>query len=615
MWNMNSSGSLPHKFIIGLFGNEMIIYNRDGSVEKIIRCPDSYANGFFDAKTNKYLIASSTSGGDGIHILDFESDNWPKDFEEMETEGKLKVIGENLSTIKNMVNGFESPTYDSPSNHVLIIADSDPEELLEFSRKYSSKSLTFASYHTLTEKLDATYHRDKRMPYDMNGEQIIFFAENMEKQGNHFALWGGHGQALYMSLETMEGVLKAAYETFQAFIFAEVVMTNENMAKMIKEKYEPLAELCLKHGKKKIIFRNQRLFWNSNCYMDIWKDFLFNPKYREIIVPCMEETHCRTQDISLSGRVGLWLSGVFEHHAGRAVPDNSTFSRLWEWSDQQMQHHHLRAMVLHAALGADIFLLNLKKEGLRSFEPFFKMIETGALKIAKRHELLSISEVCLGMKKPSEAFHEHGNNARDTIGSITETECAVFDRLDWYWAGAPIREDDFCRYGFGSRDRMLNYMPINPYGFIASIPDEKRVPGVFTFKYKFSTDGEIFYDEYGKHRTAKEYRINVEEKLKTAARLLPVRLEGDVSWVVQRISRKHLRVVLIDPGYLNPKDRKVRVLLQNIMGRRAVDILSKEELPIIGNSIFVHVPQGVFRLIDIECEADIEYAVKEDFVS
>ena len=46
----------------------------------------------------------------------------------------------------------------------------------------------------------------------------------------------------------------------------------------------------------------------------------------------------------------------------------------------------------------------------------------------------------------------------------------VFDRMDCYWGGAPTEPTDFSNYAMGSRSRMLNFLPTNPYGLIASVP-------------------------------------------------------------------------------------------------------------------------------------------------
>ena len=73
---------------------------------------------------------------------------------------------------------------------------------------------------------------------------------------------------------------------------------------------------------------------------------------------------------------------------------------------------------------------------------------------------------------------------------------------------------------------------------------------------KQATDGQFFYDAQGAKRTAKDYRPVMVKELEAAAARLPVRVQGDVSWTVVRLDPAHVRVLLIDPGYLDPADRE-----------------------------------------------------------
>ena len=83
---------------------------------------------------------------------------------------------------------------------------------------------------------------------------------------------------------------------------------------------------------------------------------------------------------------------------------------------------------------------------------------------------------------------------------------------------------------------------------------------------------------------------------------VPMRVDaytGDVHWSVVRVDPTHVRVILVDPGYLTPADRNADILLQHLDGTSCVDILSGEILPIDSNRIRVHVPMGIVRIVDI----------------
>lgn len=589
------------EYILDLFGQHLFIHDLDGTCTEKLLCPFSLADGVFDYQTNTYCLGSSISGGDSVYLLDLTNPDWKKEFETIPAEGKIQQLIFNMDQLKEQVRSFPREEY-KYSIRPFFIVNLSPEQINVIKQEWDLHNIDLASYHTKTEAIPADWIRDKRMAFDLSRDEIVRFAENMERNGDHFAMWGGHGGSFYMMLGTFEAVLKAAPNTVKAFVFAEMWPSHPSTKALLEEKMKPLAELCLKYGKKKIILRNQRLFWVGACYKDDWQELIFNPRYREIFVPSMEETHCRTQDMSLAGRVGLWFSGMFAHHSGRAVRDNATFCRLWEWSSQELAHTHLRKMIYHASLGAELFLVNLTDDLFPQFCLFFQMIDKGIVKIPRREELLSVSEVAIGMRSPAEAYYAQAENAHKPIDYQPELPEMVFDRLDWKWSGAPLRENDLSGYAFGCKTRMLNYMPRFPYGFVPIIPDSMELAEIPRFKKKFSTDGEVWYDEFNKPRTPADFRPIVESALREGAHNLPVRVEGDVAWSVVRVHDHCIRITLVDSGYTDPDDRGAVIYLQHVQPVRALDILSRNHIACEDNQMRVNVPMGSVKIIDIEVE-------------
>ena len=174
----------------------------------------------------------------------------------------------------------------------------------------------------------------------------------------------------------------------------------------------------------------------------------------------------------------------------------------------------------------------------------------------------------------------------------------VFDRLDCYWGGAPLLPHDFSHYALQVQRRMCNFLPNLPYGIIPIVPDDSDLTGS-RFNLKFTTDGQYFYDNSDSRWEAVEYRQVVETALQEASRRLPVRVTGDVHWSAVRIDPRHVRVTLVDPGYLTPADRNAEIYLQHLDGTGCVDILSGEILPLENNRIRLHVPMGIIRVVDI----------------
>jgi hypothetical protein len=231
--------------------------------------------------------------------------------------------------------------------------------------------------------------------------------------------------------------------------------------------------------------------------------------------------------------------------------------------------------------------------------PFYSMLDKGIITIPKADDILAVSDVCIGIKDPSPEFIEHGGNGWGISDYKPENKTFVFDRLDCFWGGAPTLPHDFSYYGTGTKNRMLNFLPKNPYGFVPFVSDNIDLQKHRRFNQKFTTDGEYFYDENGLKHTAEEYKQVVENKLKKSALLLPVRVEGDVAWNVVRIDPNHIRVFLIDPGYVDPAERKATVIIQHLNAISARDILNKVDIPITEKAFEVTVPAGIFRIIDL----------------
>ena len=81
--------------------------------------------------------------------------------------------------------------------------------------------------------------------------------------------------------------------------------------------------------------------------------------------------------------------------------------------------------------------------------------------------------------------------------------------------------------------------------------------------------------------------------------VLDNRRDDDVAWTATRIDPSHVRVVLIDSGYLDPADRVAEVSV-NADVVSATDILSEEDIEARDNTLTVPVPMGILRVIDIE---------------
>jgi len=601
--NLLSHVTLPDdEFLLGHFANIFILYELDGSCREVLTAPYAFANSAYDPETRTLYLGSAVSGGDAIHAVRLDRSGWRAALEKMRSVGRLARIEDNLRGLAEQVRRFRRPAYQPEPREIVVLARR-PEN-----RTY--QRLRFVDRITLSQKITDPSELwcrslDRRRRYDLSAEEIVQLARAREADGADFAIWAGHGHAVYMPLSTMERILKAAPRRFYGFLFAEMEGVDAELAEVVDKILVPLAEACRKHGKK-MIFLNKNIFYNGPIYVPFWRRLLLNPRFRDVVVPALEETNSRTPEMSLSGRIGLWLTGRVNTWACRMVTDNACFDRMWEFSSQQVLSHHLRHLISRASLGATVFINNIHQGPFtraleRQLTPFYDMLERGAVHVPQPNELLSVSPVCLGMSSsPAAAYIRHGINGHNYRYPADEHPPLVFDRLDCYWAGAPTLPHDFSRYGLGVRWRGADFLPEMPYGLVAMVPDDASLNR--PFRRKITTDGRWFYDVAGNRHGPAEYRPVVEAQLEDGAVALPVRVEGRVHWTVVRLDPSHIRVTLIDPGYFEPDEREAEILLQHIRGRRASDVLTGEALAIRRGHIQVRVPAGSVRIIDIEQE-------------
>ena len=597
--------------IFGLFGNQIIVYALDGSIERILDGPYSLACAEFDPGSNTMFLGSSISGGDGVYMLHLDQPGWESAFEDLKPVGRLAEVEWNMAALAEQLVNFTRPPYQRQPKQTAVITGRSSEEIRKlYLAKHDYQNVRFVQFNLFTEDydrgiLEAPWNttRETRHKYDFTAEEIIAWAAEREERREPFALWAGHGNdPFYMRLATIRGILEAAPTMAVALVFPEMERTDEAMEYAVRTHIVPIAELCRKQGTAKIILRNKNIFWNASCYLDLWRELLLGREYRNVFVPSMEETNGRTQAVSLSGRMGLWLNGHFDHISARAVTDNANFSRFWEWSSQQRLSHLLRSLALRSSLGADIFLVNIYQGDPRELAPFYRMLEKGVIAIPERKDLLSVADVCLGMKTPSASFLKHGKNGHNINQYQPGKPCTVFDRMDCYWGGAPTAPSDFSNYAMGSRRRTLNFLPTNPYGLIASVAADTDLDASPLFRSMLITDGDSFYNDRGEAVSAADYKPHALTALRQSADRLAVRVDGDVAWTVVRLDPRHVRVTLIDPGYLSPADREARIVPQDLDVVECRDILSGERLPLVQNSAALTVPAGILRIVDITHE-------------
>ncbi len=576
-----------------------------------------------DQESGKIILASDQSGGSAIHILDVNNPGWKKAYENMKPIGNIKSIIENTAKLEKQIASFKKPAHESVSRPVYLLHDN-------FTGVNNSKYNTpvFIPQTFMPEVQDGeTWNRDTisnekyRTKRDRRKKYILDQDEVLDKilpqfGETGFSYWGGHGNDPYFySKETTKKIIDAANGRHTVLIYPEINdNNNEDTKYVLDDLFYNLAEYG-KDKNLKLFIRSKNIFWQGSTYLYPWSRLL-SGEYANVFVPSMEETSDKTMELSVSGRMGVWLSGAVDEWGSRAVPDNTSFDRLRQNSDQSLDNHFLRQLIYAAANGATYF------DNYTKPDMFAKLLASGALYVPKKSELLSLSPVHLSMLTPDEHYLDEGSEIKWLTKFDQEFEDNnpfVFSRMNGTWPGAPINEWDFSHYAAGVKDRRLHFLPPYENGMVLITPPQdgkladynaprgkmidKLHPLYKDIMKEHYTDGRYYYSADGTEKyLADEYYKTIEADIEEGAKKLPLTVTGGVAWVVAQTSPIHLRLTLIDSGYINPNDKKATVQFNTVNPVKVTDVVDGETFNVIGSSVEIAVSCGMFRFVDIELD-------------
>ncbi|RKR12144.1 PQQ enzyme-like repeat protein [Maribacter vaceletii] len=566
----------------------------------------TYSDLVLDSKNDKLYAIGSLGGGNDVYSFSLKNTNWYTN--NPERIGRMDEVSSNIKELYQDALHFKMPSYQKQTDKpwMMITGNKIPKEVKEL----NGNAIVFIenkgtwSENTSRDDLvkimgDVALKKDKRKKYNLSRQEIIDRAKQKEIKKEPFVLWAGHGNdPFYTRIETLEEVLKVAPNTCYGFIYAEMDNVEDpRVIHFIKDYMPRLAKALRKNGKAKLYFRYKNMFWALTSHLSPWKEMFFSGEYKDILVPASEDTSSRTQDVNLAGRVGMHSAGYINDFAMRLIDDNPTSWRPYSPGGQRSVSPYLRQGVLMAAYGARI---GINFSGLFLEEPgmnvLYALMKSGVLPVVEKDDILSIGSWHL-IKDVDEKLVHSVDNHHSLKQYKKDDDNAVFSVAQMHWAGTNVPNHDFSKVALGVDYRWTNYLPVMPNGMvpISSVDyqaqlEKKEIP--FTI-----SDGKYEYVNNKQH-AAKEFKPFLEEAVKEGGSTLPVLVSG-ASWSAIKLDATHTRVILIDPGYLDPQERNVTVTFKNKVPTSVVDILSKENLEVINNSVLLKVPAGSLRFIDL----------------
>ncbi|WP_172665849.1 PQQ-binding-like beta-propeller repeat protein [Flammeovirga sp. OC4] len=633
-----SIGEGKEKKMLSLFGERLLLYGTDFTGEEVEMVVGHYSfNDFWkDPQTNQLLLASAQSGGSCIHIIQLDHKSWKKDFANLVPKGKIRKILDNTANFRNAIQTFESSKWDGKGEDVYFLTEKvndGNEEVIQRIKQTEASPYFFNSKHLPhVENWDRSgfgndfyeKRRDRRKKYTKTQEQMLNDILPLYKGAKGIAYWGGHGNdPMMISLATEKKIIDAGGKQKKTvMIFPELEHYTSDFEYTLQHFLYPLAEYS--QGKNANIYvRTKHTFWQGIVYLKMW-DKLLSGEYADVFVPSMEETTDKMMDLSVAGKLGIWASGATDSWGIRGARDNASYFRLRQHSHQMLPNHFLRNLVYAMASGAQY--VNNYAVDQQYLSLLYEMIEKGVLYVPKKSQLVSINPVHLSMKEPDKDYLDEGNNLKWTTFYDEEYEKAnpkVFSRMNGTWPAAPVKSYDFSTYASGNKERRLDFMPKYHNGIVLITPVQE---GVFADKsaprgnledhlhpmYKgllkeYITDGKNYLSSDGSsvYPANSDYYKEIEKSIQEGAKSLPIRIKsGEVAWVAVQTSPGHIRLTLIDNGYLNPDDRVAKVILQREV-KEIKDIVSNQTLKAHGDVLEVTIPCGLFRFIDISLEKEL----------
>ncbi|MFI3286784.1 MAG: hypothetical protein R3Y08_09055 [Rikenellaceae bacterium] len=615
-----------------LFGSSMIIPSEKETT--ILVSKYAYNDFAKDRSSTKLILASEQGGGNCIHIIDLCNSGWKSAYAELSPKGNVAAILKNSEELAKQIAKFKLPQWESLDNRPVVCFMSESPNKDTYVRKISNE--IHRSYPSpiflnngapkgtenpelwCRDTMSNDFYRDRRdqrQKYKLSQEEIL---QNVSKaysgDSKGMSMWGGHGNdPFYNSPETQRKIMSLTGEHQETvLIFPEMEGRGEDVEWLMYNYIYPLADHAKEHNSK-LYIRSKHLFWLGNVYETQWSK-LISGEYANVFIPSMEETTDKSMELSLMGRLGVWISGAVDSWGTRCARDNASYNRLRQFSHQNLPNHFLRNMVYHISLGAqyiDNFAVDQKYMSI-----LWEMIAKGLLYVPKREEIVSFNPVRLSMVHPDNEWLNEGNNVKWVTYYNQESEKRdqwVMGRLSGSWPAAPTTEWDFSRYAAGAKERRLNFISSFNNGHVLIAPpyDASAPRGTFESHmhplYKgitkeFFTDGRYYYsdaqctDSY----SPKEYYKIVEQAIEEGAQKLPLTVKGEVGWVAAQSAPNHLRVTIIDGGYIDPSEKQATIVFGTAKVKRIRDLSTGENIPFDENGCVVTVPCGLFTLLDVE---------------
>jgi lambda-carrageenase len=620
------------KEVISVAGGMFRIWDKNGN---LLGSENSFV-GFtdFEMDENQIILASAPNGDNYLYQFTIDK-NWEQKVSEIEFRGLIKEIKENTNELKLQVENYESEAV-SPNVYDLKIGfGSNPtnakgledykNQMAWFYKQFPYENLRVIENIKAIEitppldekgkpwspgrwKVDAI---NGTMTVDEILSKALWIEEN--KVPTMFSI--GHSCMPFITLETAEKILQTAPNYCLGFQTAEDEAL-ELIPRYFEHFFRPLANLCQKYGNKMCLTKNKGLWWLSSPADPKVFNALFAEDRKNVSMSATEDSNSRTPELNLMGRGGLWQAGLLSHNDVSIHGDLFSFNRFQQWEYPKAGHPYLRLLVAHTTLGMTQISTRIREimpssdsavfeaTGKESTEIFYHLLGKGIIFSPERENILGYSPIGMVVHQPPKKWLEdaHNGHSPEIWEDDMELHQAVMPHNGNLWGMTNTPAHALQKVLFNKERQFGTQVPATPFGLVAFVPEFTDLNDVANISEWWHTDGIYVWKDNGPRLYGSEAANALKADFEKAAARLPFRQvnsEDAVFMQIIRLKENHFRMVLVDPGWINPKDHRVDIKIQLEGNYRVENVLDKQHYNISNKQFTVNVPAGLFTVVDV----------------
>jgi len=617
----------PGREVVSVAGGLVRLFGSDGSLLGRALAAVGFTDVLID--DGVMYLGSSPNGDDTVYRVPLDGD-WLAAVEGLERRGVARAVGQNLERLRSEALAYEGPVPSGGSGHDVRMLRGARNERgyrqymreLEWARsQFPYDRLRFVSTMKAMEPTPPLDERGRPWSPDrwrtdaINGtmtvEEILRVARWIEERRIPTTFNIGHSCMPFVTLQTAERMLQAAPNYLAGFLSAEDEQL-ERIPRYFTHYFGPLADLCLKYGRRRCITKNKNVWWMSAPSHRQVFDALFGGERGRVVVAATEDSNSRTPEINLMARFGLWMAGLIDRFEVSIISDLFSFCRFHQWEYPKHGHPYLRLLAAHTLLGGSDYTVRVmalergagavrfSDIGRESVEIFFHMLGKGLIFSPQRDQVAGMSPVGIAAHQPPQKWLLDGHNGHnpERWRDDPELDNAVIPHNGCLWGNTPTPQHALQRVLLGKERQFGYHVPATPYGPFVIVPahaELEAVPGVTEW---WHTDGVYAWREGGPRLTGMAAARALKESFERAAAALPFRPFGHAFFQTLRLSEGVYRLYAIDPGWLDPADRPLTVRIQLPGEFHVTDMLTGDRVPVRDGKFHMDVPAGSLRIVE-----------------